>query len=109
MSDMLTSTAIDILLPSGTRILAEDEFYDNDFAKWEKVPQKLLGRPCGKKDIIKRATFNLGAIVSALVAHVEVLRDKPPDELWWNATEATLQEARRRLGIKTIYNYQRDD
>jgi len=108
MSDMTLSTAIDILVPIGTIMLTGDEFFDSDTSTWVKVPEKMLGKVVGRRDVIKRATFNLARTVRDLLAHLELLRGHEHDQSWWDGADPIIREARRRLGVKTIHDYQRE-
>lgn len=110
MSEITTS--VQMLVPVGAMILAGDEFYDDDFRRWAPVPMKMIGKVVGRHDIVKRPTFNLASLVEQFIHHVDELRQegagKTPSQKWWERVDATTREAKRRLGIKTIDEYQRD-
>lgn len=101
------SNKITLLLDVGEEVQPGDEFYDDDFGKWE--PIKKFESKVTPRDVVRRQVFDPSAVLKPIIEIYELADRESTEKIWWDRMDTYIAEAKRRIGIKTLSMYDRSD
>lgn len=96
------------LLTLGEAVMVGDEVWDDDLKSWEMV-RITLSQRVRRHDVVRRTCFDVSALLLSFDGLLSELRGREVviEPGWWARAESYMQEAKRRLGVKTVGTYER--